>query len=95
MTEVVKKIYTMIIFIILEILILILFGLAYYICKDDKYYKKHNRHENLVIVQTGCTKKEDKDDKNDNDEGYILDLTEEQIKRINERLNSGNKSIMR
>lgn len=70
MTEVVRKIYTIIIFIILENLILILFGLAYYICKDDKYYKKHNRHKNLVIVQTGCTKKiEDKDDKNDNDEG--------------------------
>ena len=62
-------------------LFLFIFGLAYYICKDDKFYK---RHSDLKLVYTGFLFKEDN--------AYILDISEERMQQIREKLKKDNKS---
>ena len=64
-------------------LFLFIFGLAYYICKDDNFYK---RHSDLKLVYTGFLFKEDKDI------AYILDISEERMQQIREKLKKDNKS---
>ena len=65
-------------------LFLFIFGLAYYICIDDKFYK---RHSSFKLVYTGPFFKED------NDLAYFLDITEERIQQLNKKIENDNMSL--
>ncbi|EID84884.1 hypothetical protein MSI_15800 [Treponema sp. JC4] len=92
----------MILYIILGGIILVIFGFAYMICKNDKSYggpgtggnsyRRQHYYSDLVTVSitTEEEKEKEKEKEKENDEGYILDIHESNIKEIEEKLKKKN-----